>query len=116
MSAPVETEVPAAGSAARRALRETADSVRAVFKHRSLRRLQLALAGSLIGDWAYATAVTVWAFGEGGAKAVGLWAAVRYVLMSVSAPFAAGLADRLPRKRVMIAADLARCALVVARS
>jgi MFS family permease len=114
MSVPVDMDVAVAGGAARRALRETVDSVRAVFRHRSLRRLQLALAGSLIGDWAYATAVTVWAFDQGGARAVGLWAAIRYVLMALTAPFAATLADRLPRKQVMIGADLARGALVVA--
>src|SRR5262245_36073943 len=114
MSVPVDTDVAVAGGAARRALNETLGSVRAVFRNRSLRRLQLALAGSLIGDWAYATAVTVWAFGHGGARAVGLWAAIRYVLMALTAPLAATLADRLPRKRVMITADLARCALVVA--
>ncbi|HKF32601.1 MAG TPA: MFS transporter [Jatrophihabitantaceae bacterium] len=98
----------------RSALGETAASLRAVFGHRALRRIQLALAGSLIGDWAYATAVIVWAYGVGGAKAVGLFAASRYVLMAVGAPFAATLADRWPRKRVMIGADLARFALVVA--
>ena len=97
-----------------RAVRETLASLRAVFGQRSLRRLELALAGSLIGDWAYSTAVIVWAYGEGGAKAVGIWTAVRYVLMAVTAPFAAGLADRLPRKQVMIGADVARAALVVA--
>ena len=36
----------------------------------------MALAGSMIGDWAYATAVAVWAYGVGGAKAVGIWTAI----------------------------------------
>lgn len=113
-AATIESEAPAVGGTVRRALAETRDSVRAVLRNPSLRRVQLALAGSLIGDWAYATAITVWAFGEGGAKAVGLWASIRFVLMAVTAPFAAAVADRLPRKQVMIAADLARFGLVAA--
>jgi MFS family permease len=87
--------------------------MQSVLRHRALRRIQLALAGSMIGDWAYMTAVIVWAYGVGGAKAVGVWSAVRYIMMSLTAPLAASLADRLPRKRVMIASDLIRCAFVV---
>jgi MFS family permease len=113
MAVEASVETPAPDNAITRALRDTAGSVRSVFRHRALRRIQLALAGSMIGDWAYATAVVVWAYGVGGAKAVGIWSASRYVLMSLTAPFAAGLADRLPRKQVMIASDLIRCLFVV---
>jgi MFS family permease len=95
-------------------LRETRDSLAAVFANRNLRRIELAFAGSAIGDWAYATAVAVWAYGEGGAKAVGIWMAIRYTLMAVSAPFGAALADRMPRKRLMIIADLSRAVLIAA--
>ena len=48
--------------------RETFGSLKSVFVNRNLRRMQLALAGSLIGNWAYATAVSVWAYGVGGAR------------------------------------------------
>jgi MFS family permease len=85
----------------------------AVFRNRNLRRIELAFAGSVIGDWAYATAVTVWAYDVGGAKAVGIWGAVRLVAMAITSPIAAGLTDRLPRKGVMVVADLARAVLVV---
>ena len=95
-------------------LRETRDSLAAVFANRNLRRIEIAFAGSAIGDWAYATAVAVWAYGEGGAKAVGIWMAIRYTLMAVAAPFGATLADRMPRKRLMILADLGRAVLVSA--
>ncbi|MGA8988641.1 MFS transporter [Aeromicrobium sp.] len=80
----------------------------------NLRRVQLALAGSMIGDWAYATAVTVWAYGVGGVTAVGVWTAVRLSLMALTAPVASTVADRFPRKSVMIAADLLRATLVLA--
>ena len=79
-----------------------AHSMRSVFGNTNLRRMQLAFAGSLVGNWAYATAVAVWAYGVGGAKAVGIYTAVRLGLMAVTSPFAATLADRYSRKLVMI--------------
>jgi MFS family permease len=106
------TAAPSSDNALKSALRETGSAVKEVFRHRALRRIQLALAGSMIGDWAYATAVTVWAYGVGGARAVGLWAAIRFVIMAVNAPFAAALVDRHSRKMAMIAADVARFVLV----
>jgi MFS family permease len=92
--------------------RETGGSLRSVFGNRDLRRLQVAFAGSLIGNWAYATAVSVWAYGVGGPKAVGVFAAVRLALMALATPFVSTFADRYPRKRVMIASDL-YCAVLV---
>jgi MFS family permease len=94
------------------AVRETGISLSTVFRQPALRRLNLALAGSMIGDWAYATAIAVWAYGIGGASAVGIWATCRLALMAVLAPFAAAMADRYPRRTVMIACDLARFVLV----
>ena len=52
------------------------ESLRSVLRNPALRRVQLAFFGSGIGDWAYATAVTVWAFRDGGAAAVGAFQAV----------------------------------------
>ena len=92
--------------------RETGGSLKSVFVNRNLRRMQLAFAGSLIGNWAYATAVSVWAYGEGGAKAVGIFIAIRLAVMALATPFVSTLADRYPRKRVMIYSDL-YCAVLV---
>ena len=100
-------------AAARAAGAETWQSLTAVFRNPNLRRIQLALAGSLIGDWAYGTAVAVWAYGVGGAKAVGIWAAIRLALLAVISPVGAAIADRYPRKPVMVAADGTRFVLVV---
>jgi len=66
----------------------------------------------MIGDWAYATAVVVWAYGAGGAHLVGVWAAVRLLLMAFVSPVGASLADRFPRKAVLIVSDVARAVLV----
>ena len=95
------------------AVRDTWTSLRSVFGNPALRRIELALAGSMIGDWAYATAVVVWAYGVGGARLVGIWMAVRYLLMAIVSPIGASLSDRLPRKFVLIGSDLVRAVLAV---
>ncbi|HET7357216.1 MAG TPA: MFS transporter [Nocardioidaceae bacterium] len=111
-----EVAEPAGGvlTGARSAVRETAASLGSVFANPNLRKIQLALAGSMVGDWAYSTAVAVWAYQVGGAKAVGIWTAVRLTLLAFGSPFGAMIADRVPRRTVMVAADLGRAALVVA--
>ena len=65
-----------------------------------------------MGDWAYATAITVWAYQEGGATAVGVFQAVRFVAMAVAGPLGAVVADRVPRKTFMLVTDLTRAVLV----
>lgn len=94
-------------------LRESKNAMVDVFRNQSLRRLNLALAGSVIGDWAYAVAMSVYAYQRGGATAVGTLAVVRYVSMSLLAPFVAMLADKLDRRKLMIAADVIRGILVL---
>ncbi len=94
-------------------VRETGRTLGSVFKNRELRLIQLAFAGSVIGDWAYATAVTVWTYSEGGAAAVGIFTAVRFVGMTVAAPLGAVVADRVSRKTFMMTADAIRAVLVL---
>jgi len=91
---------------------ETFGSLRSVFVNRNLRRMQLAFTGSLIGNWAYSTAVSVWAYGVGGPKAVGIFIALRLAVMAIATPFVSTFADRYPRKRVMIYSDL-YCAVLI---
>ncbi len=93
------------------AVRETRTSLSTVFRNPNLRRLNLAFAGSAIGDWAYATAIVVWAYEVGGVTAVGIWGTVRLILMTIITPFASTLVDRLPRKLIMVSADLIRAAI-----
>jgi MFS family permease len=91
-------------------LRESLRALRDVFGNPGLRRLQFAWIGSVTGDWAYAIALGVFAYEAGGATAVGLVALLRFLPSAVVAPFAAVLADRYPRQRVMLAADAIRAA------
>lgn len=108
------TAVAAPRRRVRAALVDMVAPIAEVFRNRNLRRIELAFAGSVIGDWAYATAVTVWAYDVGGAKAVGIWGAVRLIGMAVLAPIASSVADRRSRKAVMVNVDLVRAILVVA--
>jgi MFS family permease len=81
------------------------------FRNRELRSLQLAGIGSTLGTWAYLVALAVYAYHAGGARAVGLIAFVRWGLAAGVAPWLALVADRVSRRRVMLAADLTRVAL-----
>src|SRR3954447_16402925 len=98
---------------ARSAVTETGKSLGSVFRNPNLRRVQVALVGSMVGDWAYATAVTVWAYGVGGTRAVGIWTAIRLTLLALTSPIGAAMADRMHRRAVMIGSDLVRAGLVV---
>ena len=91
---------------------ESMSAFASVFRNRDLRKINLALAGSVIGDWAFGIAVSVWAYQQGGATAVGIYGVVRFASIAVLAPFAATFADKYSRKLVMIAADVIRLALV----
>jgi MFS family permease len=75
--------------------------------------VQLAFVGSIVGDWAYAIAVAVYAYDQGGPAAVGLLGVVRYLSMALVLPLASTLADRYPRKWVMLVSDVLRAALVL---
>ncbi len=95
-------------------LRESWGSLASVFRNQGLRRVELAFAGSIVGDWAYAVGVAVYAYGEGGPTAVGVLGVARYLSMALFGPFTSTLADKFPRKFVMITADLIRAGLIVA--
>ena len=88
-------------------------SLKSVFSNPGLRRLQLAFAGSIVGDWAYAVGVALYAFEHGGPTAVGVLGTIRYVSLAVVTPFASTLGDRYPRRLVMICSDTLRAVLVV---
>jgi MFS family permease len=82
-----------------------------VFANPQVRNVQLAGVGSTLGTWAYAVALPVYAYHAGGARAVGLLFFARFVLAALAAPWLGVLADRWSRRRLMLAADLTRCAI-----
>ncbi len=83
-----------------------------VLRNPQVRKVQLAFVGSTLGDWAFATAIVVWAYQEGGAAAVGAYQAIRFVSMTVAGPVGGVVADRVSRKTFMIVSDASRAVLV----
>lgn len=83
------------------------------FANPGLRRVQLAWMGTMVGQWAYYIALAVYAYDAGGAPAVGLVGLIRTVPAAVAAPFSSLLADKYPRERVMLAAQLGRLITLV---
>lgn len=85
-----------------------------MFRNPSLRRIEIAFAGSIVGVYATSVIVSVYAYHHGGATAVGLVMFARMGAAALAAPFAATLADRHERRRVMLATDLSRVLTVSA--
>ncbi len=93
---------------------ESAQAVRTAAANPNIRRLELAWMCSISGLWTYTIALSVFAYEEGGATAVGLVGAIRLFPAAIAAPFAAGLGDRFPRERVLLVAGVLRTLLMVA--
>jgi predicted MFS family arabinose efflux permease len=89
-------------------------SLRRVLANKPLRRVQLAFFGSLLGDWAYGIALTVWAYRDGGATAVGVFTSARFVAATLTSPLGAAIADRVSRRAFMMTLDLVRAVLLSA--
>lgn len=77
-----------------------------------VRNVQIAGVGSTLGAWAYGVALPVYAYHAGGTRAVGLLFFTRFVLAAIAAPWLGVIADRISRQRLMLTADLARCAIL----
>ena len=93
----------------------TTDSITAfqdVFRNRDLRWLELAWTGSILAQWAYLVAVSVFAFQVGGETAVGLLLLFRLVPAGLLAPFAGMLADRYRREQVLLWTNVSRMLLI----
>jgi MFS family permease len=80
----------------------------------NLRRLQLSWAASAVGGWIFFVTLAVYAYDAGGAAAVGIAALVRMVPAGLAAPVAGLLADRHPRRDVMLGAIVVRAILLTA--
>jgi MFS family permease len=94
-------------------LRESGAAFRAVWANRNLRLVTLSLTVGSLGGWGYSVAVSVYAFHHGGASAVGLMWIVRMVPSALFAPLGGVVADRLPRRHVMMSADLLRTGAIL---
>src|SRR5262245_37268445 len=89
-------------------LRESSAAFAAVFANRDLRKIQISWAGSVTAYWVFIIALSLFAYDEGGAAAVGLVGLLRVLPAVIASPFAAALGDRYPRERVLVAVNVAR--------
>src|SRR3954468_2636786 len=74
----------------------------------ALRRLQAAWAACSLGGWAFFVVLSIYAYGVGGANAVGLAAVARMAPAELAAPLTSLLGDRHSRRDVLLVLALAR--------
>jgi MFS family permease len=94
-------------------VRESLAAFGRVFRHPALRRLQLAWVGSNVGGWAYTVAISVYAYRQDGAYAVGLIGFASWIAAGVASPMTGMLGDRFPRVRVMFVSDVTRASILL---
>jgi MFS family permease len=91
---------------------QAVSALTAALRNENLRRVELAWGASIAAEWAHFVGLAVFAYGAGGASAVGIAGVVRMLPAAVAAPFAATLGDRFRRERFLTAIALAgACAL-----
>jgi MFS family permease len=93
-------------------LKDSLAAFGSVWKNANLRWLELAWTASIVGHYAFLIAVSVYAYGIGGEKAVGLIFLARLIPAALVAPFAGMLGDRYPRERVLLVTNVTRIVLV----
>jgi len=103
-------DVGAAVAATAAQLGLTARVVRAILRNPALRRVELAFL--LFNTVEYATwiAILLYAYAAIGAASVGVVAVIQLIPAAIVAPLAASLADRLPRRRVLLIGYVAQLA------
>lgn len=90
------------------------DGLRGAFATPDLRRLQVASVASCTGGWAFMVGLSVYAYGEGGATAVGIAAFARMLPAGLAAPFVGLVADRRSRRDVLAVSCAGRGGALVA--
>ena len=93
-------------------LKNSITAFSAVWRNANLRWLELAWAVSSVAYFAHLIAVSVYAYGIGGEKAVGLIFLARLIPAALISPFAGMLGDRFPRQRVLLLTNVTRVVLI----
>ncbi len=81
---------------------------RRLLRNGALVRALLSFGAAYTAEWAFTVAISLVAFANGGAVAVGLVGLLRLVPAALLAPAVAAYADRLPREHVLVASSLVR--------
>jgi len=84
-----------------RRLKVAARSFAANARDPALRRIQLGFAGACTAEWAFTVVLSVYAYRQGGATAVGVVSLLRMLPSVVLAPLASAVADRWRRDLVL---------------
>jgi MFS family permease len=98
------------GEGWRRRLRVAGQSFVASARNPAVRRIQLGFAGACTAEWTFTVVLSVYAFNQGGAKAVGLVSLLRMLPSAALAPFASAVADRWRRDLALTVVSVTRCA------
>jgi MFS family permease len=93
---------------------ESLDAFRAVITNPALRRIELSWAASITAYWAFIIALAVYAYDQGGAKAVGLVGVIRVLPAFIAAPFAGLLGDRYRRDLLLVILSFIRAGFMAA--
>jgi MFS family permease len=96
--------------AVRRRLSDVAAAYGTVLRNPSLRRLQIVYGTSVVAEWGFLVALSVFAYDVRGATGVGIVGVVRMVPAALATPFAAVLSDRFRRELVLLWIELASAA------
>ncbi|HEX5613778.1 MAG TPA: MFS transporter [Acidimicrobiia bacterium] len=92
---------------------ERSGTLRAALRHPDFRRLTIASSVSQSGDWLYNVALAVFTYEATGSAAwVGVITVLRLVPYVVLAPIGGVIADRYPRRQVLMVSDLTRAVLM----
>jgi MFS family permease len=94
----------------RHRLRSAAHAFAASARNPAVRRIQLGFGGACTAEWTFTVVLSVYAYQQGGATAVGLVSLLRMLPSAVLAPFASALADRWRRDLVLTLVSGFRCA------
>ncbi len=101
------------GDGSGRRLRTAGHAFAASARNPAVRRIQLGFAGACTAEWTFTVVLSVYAFQQGGAEAVGLVSLVRMLPSALLAPFASAPADRWRRDLVLTLVSVTRCATAV---
>jgi MFS family permease len=102
------------GEGATRRLRVAGQAFATSARNPAVRRLQLGFGAACTAEWTFTVVLSVYAFNQGGAAAVGLVSLVRMLPSAVLTPFASAVADRWRRDLVLTLVSTTRCATAVA--
>lgn len=79
-----------------------------MFRSPALLRALMSFGAAYTAEWAFTVAISLVAYADGGAVAVGLVGVLRLVPSALLAPVVGAYADRLPRERVLFASSAVR--------